>query len=81
LDPDLFPGIQCSLEQGDPTLLNGSLADIEERILRKQAIQQSFKFTPNSGASARRANFANNPTHLTNKTTLPFIPHKMLVTT
>jgi hypothetical protein len=56
LDPNLFPGIQQSLEQGDPTLFNGSLADIEEHILCKQAIQQSFNFMPNADTSVRRTN-------------------------
>lgn len=56
LDPDSFPGIRHSLKQGDPTLINGSLRDFEERILQEQAIQQSFNFKPNSNTSAGRTN-------------------------
>jgi hypothetical protein len=73
LDPDLFPGIWRSLEQGDPTLLNGSLADIEEHILCEQAIQQSFNFTPNSDASALCTNShqQSNPPNQNNSTVYP----------
>jgi uncharacterized membrane protein YgcG len=71
LDPEAFPGIRRSLEQGDPTLINGSLADIEERILHEQAIQNSFNFTPNTATSARRANTRPQPSTQTNSTIYP----------